>query len=860
MVDTTTYDSMDATPDLALRQLFVSARLPETIRKGLADSGILTIDHVAAISESLPGFKESIQTLLGQEMLGDSAQKRLLNLVFLATVWRKCVNLSSRLDKRKVRMEEDPDKVPAIQAQDYAQMRTVFLTRHKDFILTEQREPHKKFVEKLLRDVGLHGVVPFYELGDVRLRSEHIKERKSIATTTDFLLKVAKADEPTQVISEADALNRVYAFFIGLEWVGQLAFSRFGTASSENKAGGALDYLEELERRRLDNPGLTYLITADRVIRQKVAKLLTDERNRVHSFSEALHEVLHQHQYLWNDARAIAQELTAGGVKRRREASLSSSGASAAGVKSKARRERRKKAKVGIKASVPRPPVAVAKRAPVTGAKSDRVSNERVPDNEWKTIMEVPPAKGSRICKFHNLSVGCKFGAACRQRHLRWPVASEPCDAVLPKSADIVRVGKSDTAECAHVPAAWHIESFPSFHQSGKQWFLEVFAGSANLSSAATRAGLPVLLPVDIEVSAAVPVSSDVLDDRVVANIQNWLHSEVVFHVHFGTPCTTFSRARRHDGGPPPLRSTSSPEGLASLSITQQRKVDDGNRFLDITLELIVTAHHASVHWSLENPDTSLMWLYPPLKMLFHQLDPLYVVTDMCAWQAAFRKPTKLATSLLSLSSLSRRCTHGKHAHASLTGTVTLADGQRLWRTRLAQVYPPPLCRAFVACLASSSSNSGSDGFTSSWLTSSSDRLASAMLTPGAERLSSSQTIRTSSDRLASAMLTPGAERLTSSQAIRTSSDGLASASFTPASDRLTSSQDIRTGSLASTLCTSSSARLTSSLVTSGADSIPLSSCELLFSMKALARKRQLGIEEWHGHRQEVLATYAAGA
>eukprot|EP00971_Amphidinium_carterae_P326759 6457758-Amphidinium_carterae.2 len=59
MADATSYSSSDSTPDLALRQLFVAARLPEQIRKGLADCGILTIDHVAAIAESMDGFIES---------------------------------------------------------------------------------------------------------------------------------------------------------------------------------------------------------------------------------------------------------------------------------------------------------------------------------------------------------------------------------------------------------------------------------------------------------------------------------------------------------------------------------------------------------------------------------------------------------------------------------------------------------------------------------------------------------------------------------------------------------------------------------------------------------------------------------
>eukprot|EP00971_Amphidinium_carterae_P299421 5949199-Amphidinium_carterae.1 len=75
----------------------------------------------------------------------------------------------------------------------------------------------------------------------------------------------------------------------------------------------------------------------------------------------------------------------------------------------------------------------------------------------------------------------------------------------------------------------------------------------------------------------------------------------------------------------------------------------------------------------------------------------------MCAWHASFQKPTLIATSALCLASLDRRCNQDGHVHESLRGTVTLADGQRVWRTRLAQVYPPALCKAFIACLVAGS-------------------------------------------------------------------------------------------------------------------------------------------------------------
>ena len=64
MVDNTTYADAAHTPELALRQLFVASRLPEPLRRAIADMNLVTIDHIASIGDSLDRFKVTIQAML----------------------------------------------------------------------------------------------------------------------------------------------------------------------------------------------------------------------------------------------------------------------------------------------------------------------------------------------------------------------------------------------------------------------------------------------------------------------------------------------------------------------------------------------------------------------------------------------------------------------------------------------------------------------------------------------------------------------------------------------------------------------------------------------------------------------------
>ena len=87
--------------------------------------------------------------------------------------------------------------------------------------------------------------------------------------------------------------------------------------------------------------------------------------------------------------------------------------------------------------------------------------------------------------------------------------------------------------------------------------------------------------------------------------------------VWLGTPCSTFSRARRgprtHHGPPPPLRSTEHPWGLPDLTQHEIEVVAVSNELMMFTLQVIRLCIHLKVAVALENPMSSIMWCVPEL-------------------------------------------------------------------------------------------------------------------------------------------------------------------------------------------------------------------------------------------------------
>ena len=138
---------------------------------------------------------------------------------------------------------------------------------------------------------------------------------------------------------------------------------------------------------------------------------------------------------------------------------------------------------------------------------------------------------------------------------------------------------------------------------SAGPWFLEIFSATAHLTSAVRKAGIPCLPPIDITLCTAIPVAFDVVDVDRWQFVMQLIFLGAVWFAHFGTPCNTYSGARKEgDGGPPPLRSAEFPDGLPGLSDEHQHQVFLGNLFRDRSCEACFALALLGFHFSIENP------------------------------------------------------------------------------------------------------------------------------------------------------------------------------------------------------------------------------------------------------------------
>ena len=228
-------------------------------------------------------------------------------------------------------------------------------------------------------------------------------------------------------------------------------------------------------------------------------------------------------------------------------------------------------------------------------------------------------------------------------------------------------------------------------------FFLEIFAGQAGITEAVQLMGVPALPPVDVVVSDLVSEAADVLDLAVWETIMAIIAARLVFLLHCGTPCNTFTAARKDDGGPPPLRSRDAPLGLPGLSWQNQALVFMGNLFLIRTCEACTLVFNLGGNFTIENPLLSLMWATTMMDQLVHDTRALAVDFDQCAFGAPSKKPTRLLCSAEHFEVLQVLCPGG-HVHESLRGKVfDPLQGKLVFKTKAAQVYPWALCAAFAS-------------------------------------------------------------------------------------------------------------------------------------------------------------------
>ena len=287
LADSTDYNPAQF-PELQLRQSWHQAGVPSDIRVRLAGVGLTQLDLWANLGETAADFLQAVHQLLGGEHPTGEGATAIMNNTRLVSAWKKARSLQNSTDSLRQDLTKDPLRTPEMSLAQYNDLRAKFLESHMDAVMLEHREPNKRFVERVARDLLVHDVVLPYHLHEVRLRSETIQQRPGFSAGAERLLQVSQEDLPATVNSEDDALNRIHALYTTFEYVGVLAFSKSQVLSGKH-VGGALDFIQASEMKRQETPGLHFIVQADYRIRKKVHKLMTEDRHLFPTFAVALH-------------------------------------------------------------------------------------------------------------------------------------------------------------------------------------------------------------------------------------------------------------------------------------------------------------------------------------------------------------------------------------------------------------------------------------------------------------------------------------------------------------------------------------------------------------------------------------------
>ena len=109
-----------------------------------------------------------------------------------------------------------------------------------------------------------------------------------------------------------------------------------------------------------------------------------------------------------------------------------------------------------------------------------------------------------------------------------------------------------------------------------------------------------------------------------------------------------------------------------------------GNKLLFRSLILAELVLLAGGNFSLENPESSVMWEVLQLKALVEKFRLFFVDTDQCEFGALSMKPTRFLRPHALCKEWARRC-KGGHKHVALRGRVQNEFGRWVFASKLAQ-------------------------------------------------------------------------------------------------------------------------------------------------------------------------------
>ena len=249
--------------------------------------------------------------------------------------------------------------------------------------------------------------------------------------------------------------------------------------------------------------------------------------------------------------------------------------------------------------------------------------------------------------------LGCKLSVAAQQVLRRVPIAQ------------------------FQVPRRW--KPLPPGWVPSGPGFLDLYSGKKGVARELCEQGDTWTITFELDDGA----NQDVLAPENKQLIEGLLRSGCILGLGVAIFCSSFSRAVR-----PPVRTSSSPYGISGLSSKMQEKVLLGNSHAIWVAGLVTLCRQLSIHYWVENPDGSFLWLLPEFLSLGSTEARHLWRLDYCTMGAPWRKRTRFMTSC-HLAGQTFWCSR-KHSHIPLKGWCR---AKRCSWTRVAQTYPRRLCK-----------------------------------------------------------------------------------------------------------------------------------------------------------------------
>ena len=204
-IDNTTY-TPEKIPELQVRSLFASLRVPEKWRKALALKEFLLVENICTLGSTEDSFVTRVKKIFLTDLDADAGVQE-IEMSKLMALWQACRDIRQQRTDQRSRLAEDPKKVPEIPQVERAVLRMKTRERNKEILWNEFTTPHDKFEDLVRRDVIVNGMLPFYEIYQIRLKCDKIQSTSMLTRDIKKLLQVTEQEDFAQITTEESALN-----------------------------------------------------------------------------------------------------------------------------------------------------------------------------------------------------------------------------------------------------------------------------------------------------------------------------------------------------------------------------------------------------------------------------------------------------------------------------------------------------------------------------------------------------------------------------------------------------------------------------------------------------------------------------